>query len=105
MKTILLIAILFVAAMCASCHKGARESCDVRAEAKDNTMTDQELDTFVKSSVNPPPPPWSDRAIAMVIDAVRVADSNAVTIVQEILLTNRYRAEFTRAETEGTWIS
>jgi len=79
-------------------------SGDVRAEAKDNTMTDQELDAFVNSIVNPPLPPWSDRAIAMVMDAVRVADSNAVTIVQEILLTNRYQAEFSKAETED-WVA
>lgn len=65
-------------------------------------MTDQEMDAFVQTVVNPPPKPWSNRSFARVMDAIRYARTNDVKTIHDILLTDKYFPEF-RKEAKEEW--
>ena len=91
---------MIVAMMCASCHRATTDAGDVRAITCAEPMPDEEMDTVVQSIADPTSSPWDERSIAMVLDAVQVADSNAETMICDILLTDRYRNEFTKSMPE-----
>jgi len=94
MKAILYITILFGVMLCSSRGNDATAVDITITPNAPQKMSKAEIDALVQEYLNQPPAPWGERSLAIVIEAFREADSNAVNTIRDILTTDRYRREF-----------